>query len=156
MQIHHDAKFEVTKPQWCVFEVYMHGGCIYVGAAPLFDAVTMTVAVRNSELQKLRLSATEMQVRIIATDSDAHGIKMFAQQRLRQFPTLPHCNKYGTLTQERISNTGRTVQTNDGRTFKTQQEAAEALGLHQPAVSRLLRSGRPNRKGLMLTWGLAA
>ena len=146
--IHQDALFEVKNRIYCTYEVFMVSGCVFVGSGTVMDALTLKEIGRNSELAKIYLSAPDLQVRIIATSPSLHECKIYMLQRLRQYDLLPHCNRYGALSQSTASQT--IIEASDGRTWSTQEDCAADLHITQQHISKMIKSGKPNSRGLIL------
>jgi hypothetical protein len=148
IKLHQDALFEIKNRMYCTYEVFMVSGCVFVGCGTIMDALALKEIGRNSELAKIYLSAPDLQVRIIATSPSLHECKIYMLQRLKQYDLLPHCNRYGALSQSTGSQT--MIEASDGRTWSTQEECAADLHLTQAHVSRMVKSGKPNSRGLIL------
>jgi hypothetical protein len=146
--LHQDALFEAKGRCFCTYEVFLEGGCIYVGCGTLNDALELRDMGRNSELAKIYVSASSLQVRIIATSTSLHECKIYMLQRVRQYSPMPHCNRYGILMTNVRNNV--IIESNDGRSWSTQEECAADLFLTQPHVSKMINTGKPNSRGLVL------
>lgn len=126
----------------------MQGGCIFVGCGTLVDALGLKEISRNSELAKIYTSVPQLQVRIIASSDSLHECKIYMLQRLKQYSPLPHCNRYGIIMDSGRS--GVMIEASDGRSWSTQEECAQALNITQAHVSRMINTGKPNSRGLVL------
>lgn len=125
---------------WCAYEhsATLEAGkppsVIFVSACRLVDVYKLTEGKTNSDWSALFERGGQLLVRIIATGDKVDVIK-HAQRHARSLPTLPRCNLHGI----NVRGARRAVLCHqNGRTYATQREASDELGLSQSAISQHL------------------
>lgn len=132
-----------TRPNaepWCVYEhhVALEAGqppqVIHVGACRLIDAFRLGDARQNTEWQAIFEHGGHVLVRIVSTTDNRMEAIQAARAHLATFNPMPRCNMHGYNAR----GTARPVRCSNGITYRTQSEAANALGITQSAVSQHL------------------
>jgi hypothetical protein len=129
------GSLESLRKTWCVYEHRMQGSpppLVYIGACLLRDLWTAPDARRNTAWVKLVTIDTPLLISVthIGTISECLNARASAIATHR-----PVCN----VTGRDISTTARLIRCSNGQTYRTQQEAAETLGISQSAISKVLR-----------------
>lgn len=134
---------------WCAFEhqATLEPGkppaVILVGACKLVDVYRLTEGKTNSDWHALFARGGHVLVRIIATGERTDIIR-YAQRHAFSFPTMPRCNLRGF----NVRGANRAVRCSNGETYKTQRDAAKALGVSQSAISQHLDGKLTSVRGL--------
>lgn len=129
-----------TEPLYCVVEhqaVFEPGSppeIVYVHFCKLNDVYRFNYARQNTEWQRLFGSGGEILVRILAYDTDIVAIRNHALEYIRSLPKKPVCNLHGLNTK----GAGRSILCSNGKTYASQHDAAEDLGIPQSSISRHL------------------
>ena len=87
-------------------------------------------------------------VRIMATGSDRREIKRAAVARIHQLEPTPRCNKFGY----NVTGQQQPIKCSNGEVYKSQKEAAEALGMSQGLISKHLAGDATHAKGFTFTY----
>ena len=143
MRVKYDAAVvvETIRPfdMWCVYEhqVVMTEGeppqVIMIGTCRLTEVYKLVDGKRNTEWGKIFRNGGSVLVRIRATSDDKREAYRYAQDLLRDSNPRPLCNLKGYNARMM----GRRIEcVNNGQTYRSQSEAAQALGLHQSSISR--------------------
>jgi hypothetical protein len=122
----HSAQFEPGKPPEVVF----------VGVTKLTDVYRLIEGQRNSEWLRIFGHGGAVLVHIIGTGESRSDMMRMAMERAKSFPTLPRCNMHGV----NLKGTARRIICSNGKTYESQKEAADSLGISSSSISRHLRS----------------
>lgn len=125
--------------------------CVYLFTAPFKDAFTTSVALGNTKWSELfnKPGGCEILVRIIARTKTQRDANHICVNRLREMPKRPICNAQGMT----LAGRARQIVAEDGRWWRTQMEAAEALGVSQSTIAAHLSGRQASVRGLRLTYG---
>lgn len=139
---------------WAAFEVHatLTEGAppeiIYVNACKLHDVYKLTQARINSEFARMFANGGMVMVHIIATGNDRREIIEYALRHQKSLPLPPRCNVVGHL----MTQAHRIIICSNGKEYKSQTDAALALGVAQSAISRHLRGDLATVKGYTLSY----
>lgn len=124
--------------------------CIMVLACTWPDALTMRVAMANSELRRMVTSETMLTMVIRAT-GDKGDCMAYASRIIANMPARPYCNEHG----HNVLALGRRIGCSNGETYANQSAAARALGIAQSSISQCL-AGKARTVGGWEFWYVTA
>lgn len=119
---------------WCVFEHHLPPQILYVGACKLIDVFKMREARDNSEWAKIYANGGGVQLAITMITDNRNEAFRVAMERVRSLDPMPRCNMHGY----NMHRTARTLICSNGQTYKSQSDAAQALGISQSNISKHL------------------
>ena len=131
----------VKANQWCVYEhlAQFEPGkppeVVFVNACKVLNVYRMTEGRRNTEWQRMFSGGAQIQVRIVAVTDDKYEAIRYIAKHVATLPELPRCNLRGVSTK----GVARPILCSNGKTYKTQTDAADDLGIHASAISRHIR-----------------
>lgn len=128
---------------WCVYEHHNPPEIIYVNACRLRDVFSMREARDNSEWFRMYQKGGGLLLHITMITVDRNEAIRSAIERVKSLPTMPRCNLHGF----NMRTASRPIICSNGVTYQTQSEAAKALGVAQPHISRNLRGALKSVNG---------
>jgi len=138
--------------QWCVYEHWATlkadepPVCIMVGSSKLVDVYKLLEGRINSEWTRIFASGGHVMVRIVATADDRKKALQLAVAQSRKYDPLPVCNRNGFALYGGL----RRIVSSTGEVFANQREAANALGVSSPTISRHLSGELQHVRGVVL------
>jgi hypothetical protein len=144
----------LVEKMWCAYEHLMQFDdgeppkVIYVNFCKLLDVHRLAQARRNTEWIRLTEGNRLVIVRVIATSQDRLLVQRHASEHMRAFSPMPICNAKGFVaTAQR-----RKLYCSNGQQYDTQQQAAQALGISQSAVSKHLKGNLNHVAGYVFSF----
>lgn len=127
------ASIDAFAKNYIVYEVWRDDVLIYIGTCKFTAFAQLPDAQSNSMFMREVNGRDPLNIRIVAigTKTDCYNDRA---RRARALPELPMCNKYGQTGRF----TGVLCET-DGKTYRSQSEAAQAYGISQGNLSSHLR-----------------
>lgn len=127
------TSIEGMQSNFAVYECWKAGTLIYIGVAKFSQFHLLPDATRNSYFAALVKSDEPIDIRIIATGHKVDCVN-HRMSLLRSMTDTPPANRYGSYGQQM-----RIQCIEDGKIYRTQQEAAQAYGIAQGNLSHHLR-----------------
>lgn len=121
---------------WCVYEVWKDGVLIYLGVSRFCTMPTMFDAKHNRAFLMMVDQSTPISI-VVKYLGERLGCYNQRGVMLRTLANPPECNRYVS------ARAGTVIKCNeDGKTYRSQQEAAQAYGMNQGNLSNHL-AGKP-------------
>lgn len=140
--------------QWCVYEHWatLRAGdpptCVMVGTSKLIDVYKLLEGRVNSEWARIFAGGGHVMVRIVKTAENRREAMALAVAQSRKYDPLPLCNRNGFALYGGM----RRIVSSTGEVFATQREAANALGVSGPTISRHLSGELNHVRGVVLNY----
>lgn len=140
--------------EWCIFEHWAQfqadqpPECILVGVCKLIDVYKLIDGKTNSEWTRIFKSGGQVMVRVVKTVSKKHEGLVEARRHMLSLPKVPICNHNGYA----MFGGMRRIISSTGETYNSQAEAANALGVTGPAVSRHMNGFSHHVRGVTLRY----
>lgn len=115
-----------------------------IADTPLRDVLMMTRPQRHVEWNRLVGPNTPVMIRILAIGTKVECMAMASQEASKANP-LPHCTLHGSSTNVRYK---APISCSNGKTYQTQQQAADDTGADQGSISKCLRGAMRHTAGL--------
>jgi hypothetical protein len=146
---------EQHRKLWCMYTHSVAGApgeppvTVYVGACLLRDVFTAPDARRNSEwLKTVQPDSTVLMLSVMATGDMS---EMLNKKAVMVRDMSPICNRIG----RDVTTMARMLTCSNGKTYRSQQDAADELGINQSQLSKHLRgvAGYKSVKGYTFRYG---
>lgn len=139
---------------WCVYEHLMQMDddgppvVIYVNACKLLELYRLGQGKQNTEWVNITKHGRPIIIKVVATGTDRMVIQRHAMKHLRSMSPMPMCNLRGFS----LAGRARTVYCSNGKTYNSQDQAAQELGISQSAISKHLRGDLQQVRGLIFSY----
>jgi hypothetical protein len=157
ISITHTATIEATtlamREHWCVYSHHAFGELFYIGLCKMRDVFDAPDAIKNNHWRDHITDETPIKLTIVFSSIILSDCNKLHAQLIEQYK--PRANKLGWIT------TGPVVIScvsgpHAGKTWRSQVEAARALGFNQPTLSNHLNgiAGYETVKGMKFKRGM--
>lgn len=142
----------VAVEHWATLKEGQPPELVYMFVTTFKEAFTVTEAMGNSKWVELfsRPNGVDILVRITAVCTTRREATNIVVRRLMEMSPRPICNAQGYT----LAGRARMIIAEDGRKWRTQAEAGEALGVSQSTINAALTGRAKAARGVRLTYGV--
>jgi hypothetical protein len=121
---------------------------IYIGAETLLKTLSIRQPRANSDFAQIFAVDRPLMLRIISIHDDAMEAREAAVLHVKAQPFVPRCNSLGFA----LNGQTRRIHCSNGKTYGSQKEAAESLGINQGAISQHMNGRLKAVRGYTFTF----